>query len=75
MAFIIGNYAVVGIGKPDGTVRLDDYIIGRIEFLALVSLGNDIHPAVMFHAGYTSGTMFAGYQPSLKVSVMTIGKI
>src|SRR5690606_33207096 len=60
VALIVAHDAVAGIGEPDGAVACDHNIIGRIEPLAVKTVGNDGDRAGPFGARDTARAVFAG---------------
>ena len=63
-----------GIGKPNGVVRLDHDVVGRIQTLAVIAVCQDRDLAVLFGAGYaTSDGVLACQQTTLAITDIAVG--
>ena len=75
VALVVAHDPVVRIGEPDRAVRLDHHVVGRIEPLALVGVGDDRDRAVGFGAGDAARAVLAGDQPPLAVARVAVGVV
>ena len=74
MALVVTVDAVGGIGEPDRAVRFDDHVVGRVQLLALIPVGEHADRSVMLDPATPASTMLAGDEPSLAVSRMAVVK-
>jgi len=65
--------AVRWIGEPDTAVGMRREIIGRIECLTAVGVGNHLQRSVELPAHHASGKILAGNLPSLKIEAIAVG--
>lgn len=68
------------IGKPERTVALDHDVVGGIETLAVIVVGENSDAAVVFGAGdaaalIVGGRAFAGNQSALAITGQAIGMV
>ncbi len=73
VALIVGIDAVARIGEPDRAVGFDHRVIGRIEPLALKTVGQRDDCAVMFGAADPAVAVLAGDEPALPVDGVAVG--
>ena len=60
------------VGEPDAAIAVFDHVIGRIEPLALIAVGDDRHGSVQFIAGDAAGQVLAGQLPALAVEAVAV---
>ena len=70
---IIEKDAVRRVGEPDGTIRLHHHVIGRVEALALVTVGHHADRSIEIGARHAAGQMLAGDEAALAVDGVAIG--
>ena len=73
VALVIGVDAIGGIGEPDRAVRLHDDVVGGVEPLALIAVGEHHDAAVPMGHGDAARQMLAGDQPALVVDGVAVG--
>src|SRR5690606_8877365 len=73
VALIVAFDAVGRVGEPDGPVRFHHDVVGRVERLAVVAVGEHRDLAVVFCALHAAIAVGTGYQPSLTVAGVAIG--
>src|SRR5580704_10632465 len=71
-ALIIAADAVDGIGEPDRTVGSDNRVVRRVQFLAIVLVGDDGDRAVQFGPGDPSAAMLARDQASFPINGVAV---
>ena len=64
---VLAQEAVGGIGEVEVAVRLVDGVVGAVEPLALVAIGEDLELAVGFEPGDATVAVLAEDEPSLGV--------
>ena len=67
VAFVVRVDAVARIGEPDAAVALDHHVVGRIEPLAVVAIGEHTALAVEFRARHATATVLAGDQATREI--------
>ena len=72
VAFVVAEDAVAGVGEPDAAVGMHHDVVGRIEVLAVVFLGDDGDAAVELVANHAVGVVLAGKLPALKSKVLPL---
>src|ERR1700689_5519394 len=72
-AFVVSVRAIGWIAKPDRSVGSDHYVIGRIDPLAVVAIGNHGDGAVMFCAHDAPTGMLATDQPAFRIKGVAVG--
>ena len=67
--------AVGRIGEPEASIRVWHHVIGRVESLAVVIVGDDRDRAVELIAGNASCEMLARHLPALEVKGITVAVV
>src|SRR6185437_9595725 len=73
-AFVVGIDAVMRVAEPDRAVRPADHIIGRIQALAHIAVGQHGDAAVEFRASDAAMPVRTADQPTLPVAGMAVGE-
>ena len=76
--FVVRENAVRRIGKPDRSVRSDDGVVGAVQALALVVVGDDSQAAVVLGPDDAPTTVLARDQPALAidgVAIRVVGRL
>ena len=74
-ALIIAADAVDGIGEPDRAIGSDDRVVRRVQFLAIVLVGDDGDRAVEFGPGDPSAAVFARDQRPSRSMVLPLSSL
>ena len=74
-ALVIRSDAVVRIGEPDRTVRGDDDVVGRVQRLAIVTVGDHGDGAIVLRTRDAARAVFAGHEAAFPVARVAVGKI
>src|ERR1700719_4581716 len=72
MTFVVAEDAVAGIREPDGAVRRDYHVVGRIELLALEAVDQDRDGAVGFRARDAPCIVLAGDESTFAVAGIAV---
>src|SRR5260221_3552403 len=76
LAPLVGAEDAVGrIGEPDAAIRLDDDIVGRVEPLAAVVVGEHGDAAVRLGAGDAARAVLAGDEAALAVARIAVAVV
>ena len=67
------SQAVGRIGEEDRAIRSDDHVVGRIQALALVGIGERVRPSLSINAGHAPGGVLAGDQVALAIEGEPVG--
>ena len=65
--------AVIGIGEPDRAVLVGREVVGRVQRLAVVIVGQHGHRAVMLPAHHAAQKMLGGNLPALEIEGVAVG--
>src|SRR5882672_2400868 len=71
-ALVIAADTVGWVAEPDRTVGRDDRVVRRVQFLAIVLVGDDGDRAVEFGPGDPSAAVFASEQASLPINGVAV---
>ena len=75
-AFPLAVDAEQRVGEPDGVVGLNHDVVGRIELLALIAVGQHRQAPALFGAHHTAGDgVLAGDEAPLPVTHIAIGPV
>ena len=75
VTLVIREDPVRRIGKPDRAVRSDNDVVGAVQPLALVVVGDDRQAAVMLGSNNASSTVFTRDQPALAIDGVAVGVV
>ena len=75
VAFVVRHDPVGRVGEPDRAVRLHHHVVGRIQPLALIAVGQHGDAAVGLGPGDPPRAMLAGDQPPLPVAGVAVGEV
>ena len=74
-AFPVAGDAERRVGEPDAAVARADDVVGRVQALALVAVGQHGDAAVVFGARDAPRQVLAGQQPALAVARVAVGVV
>ena len=73
VSLVVAVDPVRGIGEPDRAVGLDDYVVGAVEALPLVAIGDDGDRPVVLGARDAPRAVLAAHEPTLAVDGVAVG--